>query len=61
MFISKSFIFVAILSLALIPINPVLADITKGIWTIAAPAPTQRTEVAAAAIEGKIYVVGGFN
>jgi len=61
MYISKSFIFVAILSLALIPINPVLADITKGIWTIAAPAPTQRTEVAAAAIEGKIYVVGGFN
>jgi len=25
---------------------------------MAAPAPTQRTEVAAAAVEGKIYVVG---
>ncbi|MGH7164577.1 MAG: Kelch repeat-containing protein [Nitrospiraceae bacterium] len=32
-----------------------------GSWTTLAPAPTKRTEVAAAALGGKIYVVGGFN
>lgn len=32
----------------------------SGSWTTAAPAPTQRTEVAAAALDGRIYVVGGF-
>ncbi|WP_447980468.1 Kelch repeat-containing protein [Candidatus Nitrospira bockiana] len=31
-----------------------------GTWKIAAPAPTKRTEVAAAAVAGRIYVVGGF-
>ncbi len=32
----------------------------QGIWRTAAPMPTKRTEVAAAAVDGKIYVVGGF-
>jgi N-acetylneuraminic acid mutarotase len=32
----------------------------KGAWTVKAPAPTARTEVAAAAVQGKIYVIGGF-
>lgn len=32
----------------------------KGEWMVKAPAPTKRTEVAAAAVKGKIYVVGGF-
>lgn len=32
----------------------------RGAWRTAAPAPTKRTEVAAAALRGKIYVVGGF-
>ncbi len=32
----------------------------KGSWRTAAPAPTKRTEVAVAALDGKIYVVGGF-
>ena len=32
----------------------------RGIWRPAAPMPTKRTEVAAAALDGKIYVVGGF-
>jgi N-acetylneuraminic acid mutarotase len=32
----------------------------KGEWVVKAPAPTKRTEVAAAAARGKIYVVGGF-
>ena len=31
----------------------------KGTWHTAAPMPTKRTEVAAATLEGKIYVVGG--
>lgn len=32
----------------------------QGSWRTAAPIPTKRTEVVAAALEGKIYVVGGF-
>ncbi|NJN70951.1 MAG: galactose oxidase [Nitrospira sp.] len=32
----------------------------RGAWRTAAPAPTKRTEVAVAALEGKIYAVGGF-
>ena len=32
----------------------------KGAWIAKAPAPTKRTEVAAAALRGRIYVVGGF-
>ena len=33
---------------------------SAGTWTKAAPAPTARTEVAVASLDGKIYVVGGF-
>ncbi len=33
---------------------------SKGEWVVKAPAPTKRTEVATAAVKGKIYVVGGF-
>ena len=33
---------------------------SKGEWVVKAPAPTKRTEVAAAAVKGRIYVVGGF-
>ena len=32
----------------------------QGSWRTAAPAPTKRTEVAAATLNDKIYVVGGF-
>jgi N-acetylneuraminic acid mutarotase len=32
----------------------------RGVWRTAAPAPTKRTEVAAATLNDKIYVVGGF-
>ncbi|HEX2055392.1 MAG TPA: kelch repeat-containing protein, partial [Nitrospiraceae bacterium] len=32
-----------------------------GSWRTAAPAPTKRTEVTAAAVAGKIYVMGGFS
>ena len=33
----------------------------KGAWTTKTPAPTKRTEVVAAALGGKIYVIGGFD
>ncbi|MDF0652827.1 MAG: kelch repeat-containing protein [Nitrospira sp.] len=32
----------------------------RGTWHAAAPIPTKRTEAAAAALDGRIYVVGGF-
>lgn len=32
----------------------------QGTWHTAASIPTKRTEVAAAAVDGKIYIVGGF-
>jgi hypothetical protein len=31
-----------------------------GRWTVGAPMPSSRTEIAAAEVGGKIYVVGGF-
>lgn len=48
-----------------LPMLPVSAQSTKpeldrGTWRTAAPMPTKRTEVAVAALDGKIYVVGGF-
>jgi len=46
-------------------IGPVSSESTpfesdRGTWRAAAPMPTKRTEVAAAVLDGKIYVVGGF-
>ncbi|MGH7255431.1 MAG: Kelch repeat-containing protein, partial [Nitrospirales bacterium] len=37
------------------------ASVPDGTWEGAAPAPTKRTEVTAAALEGKIYLLGGFS
>ena len=34
-------------------------DVTKGVWTKGAPAPTARNSAAATVIDGLIYVVGG--
>ena len=39
----------------------VIAEPVIGTWNQGAPAPTKRTEIAAAALDGKIYAVGGFN
>ncbi len=36
-------------------------DVLLGTWKPMSPAPTKRTEVSAAAVDGKIYVIGGFN
>lgn len=36
------------------------AQPSSGRWVTKVPMPTPRTEVAAAALEGKIYVIGGF-
>ncbi len=44
--------------LAAVPAVP--SDQLPGSWATAAPASTKRTEVAAAALDGRIYVVGGF-
>jgi N-acetylneuraminic acid mutarotase len=42
------------------PVSAVQPEPDTGRWRTAAPAPMKRTEVAAATIGGKIYVVGGF-
>src|SRR2546428_9168307 len=34
--------------------------LSPGTWTPLAPMPTARQEVAAAALEGRIFVIGGF-
>ena len=49
--------------LACLSVLPVLAALPAedgGAWRTAASAPMKRTEVAAATVRGKIYVVGGF-
>jgi N-acetylneuraminic acid mutarotase len=54
--------FLAGLFLIALPISAQLSqpESDRGTWRTAAPMPTKRTEVAVAALEGKIYVVGGF-
>lgn len=42
------------------PVPPSQPEIEQGSWRSAAPMPTKRTEVAAASLGGKIYVIGGF-
>lgn len=52
-----------IASLWLVSDSAVRAEIPvrdSGTWTSATPAPTRRTEVAAATLDGRIYIVGGF-
>ncbi len=44
-----------------VSINPVFAEAAQDTWIQGAPAPSKRTEVSAAALDGKIYVVGGFS
>ncbi|MCW5600118.1 kelch repeat-containing protein [Nitrosomonas sp.] len=62
MFAAKSLLIVGLFYLCSILPDTLHAETNQnGTWTTAAPAPTQRTEVAAAALEGKIYVVGGFS
>ncbi len=64
MFVSRIFrcLCVFIVLLTLISTLSVMADTPEGgVWAAAASAPAQRTEVSAASVEGKIYVVGGFN
>ena len=54
------FLTVLCLSVLSVSAQAVQPDADQGAWRTAAPAPTKRTEVAAAALKGKIYVVGGF-
>lgn len=51
-----------ILFFSLVSINQAsLAESLQGNWNQGASAPSKRTEIAAAAVGGKIYVVGGFS
>jgi len=43
-----------------LPVSAVQQEPNAGSWRTASPAPMKRTEVAAATVGGKIYVVGGF-
>jgi N-acetylneuraminic acid mutarotase len=54
--------FLAGLCLVALPVSTqsVQPEPDRGVWRTAAPAPTKRTEVAAGTLNGKIYVVGGF-
>lgn len=62
MFYSKLFIIAGMLLLCLVKSDLIFAGSPQmGTWTTAASAPTKRTEVAAAELGGKIYVVGGFS
>ena len=43
-----------------VSVQPAQPEPDQGVWRAATPAPTKRTEVAAATLNDKIYVVGGF-
>lgn len=58
-------VLVPVLTVLCLVVLPVFAQtppsgVDQGSWRTAAPAPTKRTEVAAATVNDKIYVVGGF-
>lgn len=59
---SSLVLFLTSLCLVAQPVNSqsVEPEQDRGFWRTAAPAPTKRTEVAAATLGDKIYVVGGF-
>jgi hypothetical protein len=42
------------------PATGASSNALPGVWVTMSPAPTKRTEVAATAVNGKVYVVGGF-
>jgi N-acetylneuraminic acid mutarotase len=57
---SAFFVFVFIISLWIGVSHSVAANGLQGSWSVGAAAPSKRTEVAVAELNGKIYVVGGF-
>ncbi len=60
--VTRRFFFIVVLAfMPVFVINPALAEVSQGTWIQGAPAPSKRTEVSAAALDGKIYVVGGFS
>lgn len=42
-------------------LNPAFAQSSGGTWETRAPMPTARQELATAALNGKVYVIGGYN
>jgi N-acetylneuraminic acid mutarotase len=55
-------LFLAGLCLVALPVSTqsVEPEPDRGVWRVATPLPTKRTEVAAVTLRDKIYVVGGF-
>ena len=55
-------LFLTLLCLIVLPVatQSVQPEADHGVWHTATPEPTKRTEVAAATVNDKIYVVGGF-
>jgi hypothetical protein len=51
-------VFVAGLALGVLAVA--VAAVGQGAWRTAAPLPSSRTEVTGTALEGRIYVIGGF-
>ncbi|WNM57337.1 Kelch repeat-containing protein [Candidatus Nitrospira allomarina] len=63
--VSPILVLLAFLSSLYLIVPPVSAqsmqkEADQGVWQTVKPAPTMRTEVATATLNGKIYVVGGF-
>jgi N-acetylneuraminic acid mutarotase len=50
-----------VLLFVFVSIEQAVAETGKGVWIQGAPAPSKRTEVATAALNGKVYVIGGFS
>jgi len=57
----RKFVMMSIFVFAVLQIKLGVADTDTGIWKTGSPAPSKRTEVAAAALKQRIYVAGGFN
>ena len=59
---SSLVLYLAALCFLALPVSTqsVEPELDRGLWRVATPVPTKRTEVAVATLRDKIYVVGGF-
>ncbi|HET7318483.1 MAG TPA: kelch repeat-containing protein, partial [Nitrospirota bacterium] len=46
--------------LAFLALPAIMAPAEEGPWEVKKPAPVERSEVAAAALDNRVYVIGGF-
>src|SRR5215813_12109546 len=49
------------LALTAVAVRAALQTGNRGVWTTLAPVPSVRQEISTAALDGKIYVIAGFN